>query len=124
MLGPTLPWELPALAVVLIGVGVSLFGANQPWQPSEAERPIPWALACFVLLSGLVIAAYWCWPPYDLAAKLRIAGRLTTSADDAERRRGVDLYMRIVEEHGPSLEACLNLAACHEVALTAVEPPR
>eukprot|EP00964_Phaeocystis_antarctica_P139069 scaffold103779_cov51-Phaeocystis_antarctica.AAC.2 len=44
---------LPALAVVLIGVGVSLFGANQPWQPSEAERPIPWALACFVLLSGL-----------------------------------------------------------------------
>ena len=109
MVGPT----HRALVVVLIGVGASFFGVGQPWE---------WAHVCFLLLGGLVVTAYWCWPPYDLAAKLRIAGRLTTSADEAERRRGVGLYMRIVEEHGPSLEACLNLAACHEVALVAVEP--
>ena len=119
MVGPT----HRALLVVLIGVGVSFFGVGQPWQPSAADRPVPWVRVCFLLLVGLVITAYWCWPPYDLAAKLRIAGRLTTSADEAERRRGVGLYMRIVEEHGPSLEACLNLAACNEVPSWRSNPP-
>ena len=102
-----------AFAVVLIGVAVSFSGVGQPLQPSGAVRPIPWALVCLLLL----VIAYWFWPPYDLAAKLRVAGRLTTSADEAEMRRGVGLYMRIVEEHGPSLEACLNLAACYETGL-------
>ena len=102
-----------AFAVVLIGVVVSFSGVGQPLQPSGAVRPFPWALVCFLLL----VIAYWFWPPYDLAAKLRVAGRLTTSADEAEMRRGVVLYVRIVEEHGPSLEACLNLAACYETGL-------
>ena len=94
---------------------LAIWTSSPPWLSASMPH-LSWLLP-LLLLCLLGLAVWWCWPPYDCAAKLRVAGRLTTSASDDDRSRGVQLYLRIVAEHGPVLEACLNLAACHEHGL-------